>query len=304
MAPADQDGEVVVLKVYMDESGVHDNSPVLTVAAYLARPSDWRKWTRRWNATKKPIKVCHATDAANLHGEFEGWTEERVAELAAKLCAVTTEADFPGIVIGIHMDEFRKAIAARPDLKPVFPTPYVACFQWIVQAILNIQASCGTSRRIGFVHECNAYQHEALDAFNWVSEHANPQGTVVSLQFGTKAEFVPLQAADILAYEGNKRLRDPKRPERRPWKALDSARSGNVIGGENVIHVTPSQQRRPPQRCRRGQGVDRRCPPLDAGLAPGRGRCGARPSRSACCRPRQTVQRAQVNAPSNSKAGR
>lgn len=32
---------------------------------------------------------------------------------------------------------------------------------------------------------------------------------------------MPLQAADVLAYEGNKRIRDPSRPERRPWQALN-----------------------------------------------------------------------------------
>jgi hypothetical protein len=62
---------VAVLKAYMDESGVHDNSPVLTVAAYLGRPLVWQKWTRRWNVTKRPIKVFRATDAANLRGEFQ-----------------------------------------------------------------------------------------------------------------------------------------------------------------------------------------------------------------------------------------
>jgi hypothetical protein len=37
---------------------------------------------------------------------------------------------------------------------------------------------------------------------------------------------MPLQAADILAYESNKRMRDPKRPERRPWAIL---RAGNAV---------------------------------------------------------------------------
>jgi len=40
------------------------------------------------------------------------------------------------------------------------------------------------------------------------------------LKFGTKQDYVPLQAADVLAYEGNRRLRDPSRPERRAFQAL------------------------------------------------------------------------------------
>ena len=73
-----------MLKAYMDESGIHDGSPVLCVGAYLGRPAQWRDWTKAWNLAKrqackalgKPVfKVYHATDAANCEGEFEDWTD-------------------------------------------------------------------------------------------------------------------------------------------------------------------------------------------------------------------------------------
>jgi hypothetical protein len=35
----------------------------------------------------------------------------------------------------------------------------------------------------------------------------NPNEVITSLTFGSKAAYTPLQAADVLAYEGNKRLR-------------------------------------------------------------------------------------------------
>lgn len=47
MALCEADGNVIAIKVAMDESGVHDGSPVLTVAAYVARPEQWRNWTKR-----------------------------------------------------------------------------------------------------------------------------------------------------------------------------------------------------------------------------------------------------------------
>jgi hypothetical protein len=61
----------------MDETGIHDGAPVVAVAAYVARPVVWRNWTKKWNAAKRPIKVFHATDCANLRGEFEGWSKEQ-----------------------------------------------------------------------------------------------------------------------------------------------------------------------------------------------------------------------------------
>jgi hypothetical protein len=221
----DQTGLVVVLKAYMDESGVHDGSPVVTVAAYLARPRDWQAWTKRWNAAKRPIKVFHAVDAQNLEGEFKGREKDERDAIVKRILPVIVEAEFPGIVIGIHMDEFRKAIGSRPDLTDdVFRTPYGACFQWLVQSIMYLQARTGNRERIGFVHETNAFKNEALEGFDHIKRYGNPQGTVIGLTFGSKQDCSPLQAADILAYEGNKRLRDPDRPERRPWKVLNPDR--------------------------------------------------------------------------------
>src|SRR5258707_115577 len=85
---ADRDGLIAMFKTYIDESGIHDGSPVLTVGAYLARPKDWRDWTKKWNIAKRPINVYHAADAANLRGEFEGWDNTGVAQLAAKLLPI------------------------------------------------------------------------------------------------------------------------------------------------------------------------------------------------------------------------
>jgi hypothetical protein len=237
MALCESDGDVVVLKVAMDESGVHDGSPVITVGAYIARPSQWRDWTKRWNATKRPIKVYHAADAANLHGEFGDWTADRRDELVRKLLPIIADTDIPGVVVGVQMDEFEKAIQGLGNLRSIFGTPYAACFQWVVQIIMNFALGAMSTERIAFVHELNDYRQEALEAFAWVKEHGNPLGNIIGLQFAEKKDYVPLQAADILAYEGNKRLRDPSRRERRAWTALDPDKSrifAAYYGRENM----------------------------------------------------------------------
>jgi hypothetical protein len=138
----------------MDESGIHDTSPVLTVAAYVVRRERWQDWTKRWNVAKRPIKVFHAVDCANFKGEFKGWSEENRDALVIRLLKVINDTDFPGIVIGIHMDEFRKAMAGRDDLRESLGEPYTACFQWVTQAIVNIaddrsrdgETACSTHR--------------------------------------------------------------------------------------------------------------------------------------------------------------
>jgi len=80
------------------------------------------------------------------------------------------------------------------------------------------------------------YLHEALESFQWIQANGNPGDRVIGLQSAEKKHFVPLQAADVLAYEGNKRLSDPARPERRPWQELNP--DGRILaahyGRENM----------------------------------------------------------------------
>jgi Protein of unknown function (DUF3800) len=207
--------------MYMDESGIHDDSPVVTVAAYLGRPRDWAEFTKRWNVAKRPIRVYHATDAQNLHGEFEGWDETDRDAVVKRVLPVIANTGLPGLVIGIHMDEFRRAIEGKPGLTEWFGTPYAACFQWLVQSMLYLQARSSSRERLAIVHETNNYQREALEAFEFIRTKVNPFGTKMTITFGGKDDYPPLQAADILAYEGNKRMRAPDRPERKPWQILN-----------------------------------------------------------------------------------
>jgi hypothetical protein len=220
----------------MDESGVHDDSPVLTVGAYVAHPRQWQDWTKRWNVAKRPIKVFHAVDCANFTGEFNGWTAEERDPLVIRLLDVLRNSDIPGVVIGLHMDELRKAMAGRDDLLAIFGTPYAACFHWVIQTIMNISVELKSNQCIRFVHESNDYRHEAKESFAWIEKNGNPNHAKISLQFVDKKDYVPLQAADALAYEGNKRIRDPSRPERRPWRRLNP--DGRIIakhyGRENM----------------------------------------------------------------------
>jgi len=87
--------QVIVLKVAMDESGVHDGSPVIAVAAYVARPRQWQDWTKRWNVAKRPIKVMHAVDCQNLTDEFKGWLREQRDELENGSCQSSPISTFP-----------------------------------------------------------------------------------------------------------------------------------------------------------------------------------------------------------------
>src|SRR5262249_11236163 len=107
----------------MDESGTHNTASVLAVSAYIAKGSEWQAWTRAWSASKKPIKVFHATDCQNFRGELAGWNALKRDAYVAKLLETIPRHIIVGVVIGIQMDDLREAMEGRPDLLKYFGTP-------------------------------------------------------------------------------------------------------------------------------------------------------------------------------------
>jgi hypothetical protein len=224
----------------MDETGIHAGSSVVAVSAYFAKPTAWRAWTKKWNLAKRPIKVFHSTDCANFRGEFEGWTKEQRDLFVAQLLPILPAEKISGMVIAIQMEDFRNALSGHEELIEMIGNPYTCCFQWSVSTFMEFANKYGKGERIKFVHEVNSYQGEALSTFDYVSKIHNTKGTKIILTFGTKADNPPLQAADVLAYEGGKFLKDPTRAPRRAWTALDPDNTRIIahrFGKENMADL-------------------------------------------------------------------
>jgi hypothetical protein len=134
-ALADRDGLVWVIKGYIDESGIHQGSPVLSVAGYFAPPKIWREFTKEWRRTLLPrgIKVFHASDCQALQGEFEGWKAEDRDELVKRLLPIIPKYNLVGVAIVLVLRDFYAALADKPDLIPLIGAPYGACLQWLLR---------------------------------------------------------------------------------------------------------------------------------------------------------------------------
>jgi hypothetical protein len=210
-----------VLKIAMDETGIHDDAEMVAVAGYISRPKIWRDWTKAWNIAKRPIKIVHAADCANLRGEFAGWDKDHRDDWVANLLPVIRNHELAGIVIGIQLQDFAAALKDYPELLMMFGTPYTACFQWAISIIVDYARDHGKGERMVFIHEVNDYRGECIKAFEYVKDKLNPRQIPMTLTFAAKEDYPPLQAADVLAYEGGKFLKNPTGTPRRAFTAID-----------------------------------------------------------------------------------
>jgi len=219
-----------VLKTFLDETGIHDAATMVAVGGYVSKPKTWRAWTKDWNVAKRkvppgrrPIKIFHSTDCANFRGEFEGWVKEERDPYVARLLQVMRDHELAGVVIGINLSDLAAAMNGHRDLLEMFGTPYTACFQWVISTLVDLATKHGSAERMAFVHEVNGFKGEAMKAFEYVKKFRNPRVIQMTMKFGYKADYPPLQAADVLAYEGGKFLKNPT-GRRRAWPALDPNR--------------------------------------------------------------------------------
>lgn len=209
-----------MFRAFLDESGTHENSPVIIVAGYVARPPAWRKFEAKWQRTLHPIKVFHSNECNGFHCEWEGWSKPDRDAKVKKLLPIVRDIDGVGLAIGVVLKDVNEALSQRPDLLPYWGNPYESCFHWWIGLMLKLMQERGNREPLAVVHEQNQYADEANRAFKWHQKHNDPHGQLVSFSFGAKEKFVPLQAADILAYEANRRLQNIEGTPRKPFDVL------------------------------------------------------------------------------------
>lgn len=187
----------------------------------MARPLKWQQFTKEWRSVLRPtgIKVFHATDCNGLRGEFRGWTKEKRDKLVALLLPIIPRYAF-GSAVTVKLIDVEKALTARPELRKFHRDPYGMCLQWVLTSVVRRIDELPNPRPVAVVHEINAFHESATLAFNHVRDSESGGKHLRSLTFGAKDEYVPLQAADILAYEASRSVLYQDGPRRRSFDAI------------------------------------------------------------------------------------
>jgi len=210
------------LQVYLDESGTHGESPAVVVAGYVGEPAEWDQWTSEWERTKEGrINVFHAVHCNNRSGEFSGWGKSERNAFVEAMLPITPKHIKIGISIGIDMKSYWDAISDRPDLNEHFGNPYLACFGWLLQDIAEDIEKSGIDRGFHIFHEENQFKEDAIYRHKWIVNNIPGGERCFGLSFAKKSDCIPLQAADILAYETHHKIKNPHQ-NRKSWDALHS----------------------------------------------------------------------------------
>jgi len=201
---------------YMDEAG-HFNDPnckYVGMAGFVAPEEFWEPFGKLWNniLRSEPFNLTqpfHTKDFAGKRGEFVGWSEEKRQNLYGQLIEAILLIQPIPIATLISIDDF-KSLSDHQQVS--FKGPYHLCFQTCTRGAA-IMGMDGPKTRMIFAQnleygaiqsEPNADDQQLGNAeLLWHSiKRLTDFGVgMESCSFKTPAEAIPLQAADLFAYE-------------------------------------------------------------------------------------------------------
>jgi len=206
-----------MFRLYCDESydGRASTPDCFTVSGFFADQSTWEEVEDEWSAINRDYGITefHATKLNSRGGQYEGWGRSKAIEYSAKLLHVITRQKLRLVAYncGVLGDAYRKAISPSGQLK--LGHPWIMCFQSCVAMVAKHMETLPVEDRFSVVFgQENPFEGMAVSAF--MEMKRNPQfpyrHRLLECSPGDPSEMVPLQVADLMAYEYYKRISQHK----------------------------------------------------------------------------------------------
>jgi hypothetical protein len=232
---------------YHDESY---NSSALCVGGWLARKDTWGSLERDWKAriayeNRKsalrgfpPISRYHATYCANLKREFSpvnGWDVDRQIKLSKRLCGIIAKYHPYGIVIGGRVSEFAFPDDIDTDADTRNKVMYGVSFRNFLGALAVIMRKNYPDDRVTVFYD----QSKNFDSIvtgvyrDFRQEYPDFARRIVTVAPLAWQDCIVLQAADLLAFEGLKRIYTTQKDMRKALRAALGKKTPLVIGRRN-----------------------------------------------------------------------
>jgi hypothetical protein len=189
----------------MDDTGLSGRDPVFVFAGQIAPAVMWGEFSDRWRAVldEPPrIRYFKMYEAAKYKKQFYGWSKEKRDDKLYRLARVISRCGFTAIHTTITLADFR-ASAATQYRRPL-SDPYFYAFHLAIHGVAHDLLDRGQKYRFEmFFDENSHFGPKAKAWYPIMREWAEPEVRAimpVEPLFRTDDEFLPLQAADMLAW--------------------------------------------------------------------------------------------------------
>jgi hypothetical protein len=205
---------------YFDDSGHPDRGPELVVGGYISTVEKWVRFEEEWSEVLElfDVEYFHMKEFAHSTGEFSGWkgNDGRRIAFLKRLAKVIRRRVLASVSSAMLMNDFRAVdeIYALSE----FVSPYPICgvnsqhksIEWLKEHNLPVE-------HLKFV-----YEDGTKDKGKFVDLADNLRFPIPS--FEPKRKFRALEAADFIAWELGKIIRDVDKNTLRIRASVDELR--------------------------------------------------------------------------------
>jgi hypothetical protein len=196
---------VIFAEVYVDESGTHDGSPMLTVAGYLFEREQARKFSRDWQKVldKYGLPAAHMTDAVRCEQDYKKAGMELADCDKCNRLLIENIKRRTRLGFGASVDPaaYARIVGTANNAPSAYTYALQSCFVMIRRwaAETNFEGDIAYFFEAGHASQSEAdrYFRAALLA----SERAKAKNHYAGHAFLDKRKALPLQAADMLAWQ-------------------------------------------------------------------------------------------------------
>jgi hypothetical protein len=201
---------MAMLRAFCDESGKHEQAEAFVVSGYVGRENKWKTLERRWKRAlhKEGLREFHMTDCEGGHGEFAGMLRAERDALQRRFIEIILDADIYGVSGGIDMASYNELSHRLKNIRKhvkYTKSPYFLGFEHFVMEVAYRVTWHSDIERIAFVFdrqkEFQGRAKELYDEVVQLKDAVTYNHRLGPLAFDSKTVQVPLQAADVIAYE-------------------------------------------------------------------------------------------------------
>lgn len=197
----------MVLVCYLDDSGTHRESSVVTVAGFTATSKDWARFEGAAEHVYAEYGISgpvHAHAMNSTDGDFKGWSMRKKQDF----CSTLFSHLVPSLSFGISVSAHKEMYATRKKEYDVwhnhsaFGNAFMnALLHTYQETLVNhpVAMSCPEIDLSIIMEDGNRNNGDALNVFNHL-KHERGLPKLASMSFAGKRDCKAIHLADLLAY--------------------------------------------------------------------------------------------------------
>ena len=209
---------VAILKAFIDDSGSGGDSPWFVLGGYVGTAEAWDKFDHHWRAVldgPPKLEYFKASQAESLRpdGQWAGISKNERNQRIDSLIKVIGNHALRSIYVRLKQQDYNEVI--KPYVPDAWDNAYYYLFIGSIAAFTSVEKHVGANQPIEFFFDRqNALEKPSNRLYSMVGNQLFGN-RVVDVHYEDEKLFLPLQAADLLAWQLRRRFSmtdEPKRP--------------------------------------------------------------------------------------------